>query len=162
MPYAARKSNAPAFQLTRFTNQNNEPLTKSIALGPDGKPVSAAAAQMWAGTAEPIEAEGLAGVAEIIDTCAASQCLSLGEINSLWRPDAGKTVPVVTKRNWEGNPGAITRSAACLSSRGARALPRRPRSKRNFVACRRGARFFRGRYRRLVRDILRTENGRAH
>ena len=104
MPHDARKNNAPIFSLTRFTNQNGEALTKSISLGPDGVPVSTAAAQMYVGAAEHIKAEGLAGVAKIIESCESSQCLSLGVIHKIWRPSAGQTVRVVTKKTLAEKP----------------------------------------------------------
>ena len=59
--------------------KSSGPLSKHIAIGPDGRPASdASQCRMWEGTAKRAIANTARELAEIVGTCTSRQALALG------------------------------------------------------------------------------------
>jgi hypothetical protein len=90
------------------------PLSKTIKLDANGKPVSdGSACRMWRGTARSIELRDLSEFSTVIGGLSPQQAIALGSFKAGVGRTDGSPVPVVTKRNLTsaGTPkGAIART----------------------------------------------------
>ena len=134
---AAHESDAPSetqsapsaasrtpMEITKFTKPVSDgPLSKTIRLGPDGKPdPDARDCWMRDGEAQPFEFSEPFEFAEAIANCSSQNAITLGSIRAEFRPANGGAVPVVLKRALAQARGSLARTRDCLEFRsGARA-----------------------------------------
>jgi hypothetical protein len=110
------------FEITVLRKAGNLPLTKSIALAPDGSPISdSSACTMAAGLAWRFAFDRIGKLAELIGDFGSDQALALGAL----RADLPPQVNVVTQRKLNGSmaPDTIARTSEFfVYRRGAPAL----------------------------------------
>ena len=96
-------------QITQFTKPVADGgMTKTIKLGPDGKPSpDGSACRMWRGEAQTFWLEDARALAEIIATCTKQQALAFGSIKPEFL-NGGGPVQVVVKE--KAAPGVIART----------------------------------------------------
>jgi hypothetical protein len=100
-------------ELTLFLKSNG-PLTKHISLAPDGSVKSdGSACVMASGTAWRLRAATVGELADVIEHIRYDQAIALGAL----RADLPDKVRVVTKRNLNGQPNTIARTAADINYR---------------------------------------------
>ena len=94
--------------------KSSGPLSKHIAVGPDGRLTSdASQCRMWEGTAKRAIANTARELAEIVGTCTSRQALALGYLCD----DIPDNVLVCTKAELERHPNAIARTRDFISYR---------------------------------------------
>ena len=87
--------------------KSSGPLSKHIAVGPDGRLTSdASQCRMWEGTAKRAIANTARELAEIVGTCTSRQALALGYLCD----DIPDNALVCTKAELERHPNAIART----------------------------------------------------
>ncbi|RTL89374.1 MAG: AAA family ATPase [Hyphomicrobiales bacterium] len=111
MPHDKVDGNSAVFRLSRLTNANDRPLSKTITLE-NGQLKSTAAAEMSAGTVEHLEVTGIEALSDVIEGCRPSQALALGLVIASKRPKLGELRKVVTDKVLSKHPDAIARTKA--------------------------------------------------
>jgi hypothetical protein len=103
-PAKSALGNSQFVTLTRFTNANDESLTKKLSVAPDNSLVSDSSAMvMVRGTADRIVVDGVAGLGALIEQLKPSQALALGGL----RMDLPDKVDVTTKRRLLGGTARL-------------------------------------------------------
>ena len=135
---AAHESDAPSetqsapsaasrtpMEITKFTKPVSDgPLSKTIRLGPDGKPdPDARDCWMRDGEAQPFEFSEPFEFAEAIANCSSQNAITLGSIRAEFRPANGGAVPVVLKRALAQARGSLARTRDCLEFRSGAPAP---------------------------------------
>lgn len=112
-------------EITKFTKPVSDgPLSKTIRLGPDGKPhPDARDCWMRDGEAKPIEFNEPFEFAEAIASCSSQNAFTLGSIRAEFRPANGGAVPVVLKRALAQARGSLARTRDCLEFRSGAPAP---------------------------------------
>jgi hypothetical protein len=100
-------------EITVF-EKSGGPLTKRISLAPDGSIKSDGSACLMArGAAWRLRIADVGGLAPVIEKTRPDQAIALGAL----RADLPDKVQVVTKRNLDGQPNTIARTAAYINYR---------------------------------------------
>jgi hypothetical protein len=99
-------------RVTQFTKPLEDGgMTKTIKLGPDGKPASdGSACRMWRGAAFVYELTGVDELTQLIDECTPQQALAFGSIKPEFLNGGGPVQVVLKEASAKPMPGVIART----------------------------------------------------